>query len=215
MIYQHDRRDTSWESGQINTDQPAFSDPDLIWKTGNLEMYRYLSSRGLNYELAVHNGWTPILRKGLRIYIPATSRLPGHVYWQARGIEGQELRYDSPFGPRRDALVILRGKVQLAQPTVCVVEGPMDALAMVELTGVTGVALMGATPSQEAKDHLVDVVQGFEQVMMIPDQAEIEAMIAVQNYLAVRGIASQLKIPFDKKDIAEYDLKERRALIEN
>jgi len=207
MNYHHDKIEKKWNPGQISTDIGGYYD-----KGGELAMFQYLSSRSLNYTLAVENGWTPVQRKGLRIYIPAVTRIAGHVYWQARGIEGQELRYDSPYGPRRDAIVVVRNTAK-SDEIACVVEGPMDALAMAELTGITGIALMGLTPSDEAKDHLVMICKDYDAVVCLPDRADVEGMLLVQSYLAVRGILSKLVVPWDKKDVAEYSLHDRRTLL--
>jgi len=210
VFYAHDRQEKKWNPGQVNTDRvdSIKAGPlDKYW----VEMFQYLSDRGLSAILASTNGWYPIHRKGLRIYIPATTRIPNHVYWQARGIWGQDLRYDSPYGPRRDALVVVKSKVP--GTIACVVEGPMDALAMAELTGVTGIALMGLSPPQEALDHLVALCQEYEQVFCLPDKADIDGMFKIQNYLSTRGIMSTCKVPLDRKDVACYSLRERRELI--
>jgi len=211
MHYTHDRNERQRNPGQINTRNLPYQN-DMGLDRFDL-MRDYLSARGLNCILALHNGWYPVENKGLRIYIPAVTRIPGHMYWQARSIEGHPLRYDSPFGPRRDALVVVKGEVPCS--TVCIVEGPMDALAMAELTGVAGIALLGLSPPEEALAHLASLCEEYSRVVCVPDKAEIDGMMLIQNYLANRAIQSTMKIPFDRKDIADYNLRDRRLVLDD
>jgi len=211
MHYTHDRNERQRNPGQINTRNLPYLPEMGIDKF--LLMREYLSARGLDYTLAMHNGWYPVQHKGLRVFIPAVTRIPGHVYWQARSVEGHPLRYDSPCGPRRDAVVVVKGAVPCT--TVCVVEGPMDALAMAELTGVAGIALLGLSPPEEALAHLASLCEEYSRVVCVPDRAEIDGMMLIQNYLANRAIRSTMKIPFYMKDIAEYTLRERRLVLDD
>jgi hypothetical protein len=212
MIYAHEEQQLrkSYPVHMVNT--------DIDWKECGEEVeadrtvaWGYLKQRGLDPDLAAQNGWKPIWRKGLRILIPATTRLPGHHYWQARSLGNHPLRYESPNGPRKDALIVVKND----RPRVaCVVEGPMDALAMAELPRTAGIALMGIVPPKDALEHLANLTSTFSMVYCLCDSDQIHGMMGIQNYLATRGIFSVIKVPQGGKDVADMTREERGKLID-
>lgn len=216
MIYEHESRESKYKGEGINTSPP----PRPIKEQWALDlMQEYLSSRDLSYNLALMNGCYPCKSKdAVRIYIPARTRIKDHIYWQARAIEDSWLRYDSPQGPKRDALIVFSNKSyfnHLGLSNVVIVEGPLDALAVASLDSHIGISLMGNNPGQESLDHLADMVIRLKplQVFCVADRDAVGPMHKIQSYLAMRGIMSQLKVPLDKKDLACYSVEERRRLL--
>ena len=213
MTYPHEQKPSRWQPDDVNQDIRHTSastgiDHSMDW----YHMSVYLHERHLSYLLARINERKSIRRKGVRIYIPATTRIPGHVYWQARGIEGQELRYDSPYGPRRDALVITKSNSLKPDHTAVVVEGPMDALAASGVPGHTGIALMGHQPSDEVLAHLVHHVNQYDKVIFVADSDEIAGMAMVQQSVALIGGNPGVCMILDKNDLACYTFSERQDL---
>ena len=205
MFYDHEepRKESRWEAGSVCTDLAPKNKSKYT-----MLMCNYLEGRGLRYGFARRQGWYPCERKGARILIPATSQIPGHTYWQARAIEGQELRYESPNGPRRDSLIVMDRK----SAATAIVEGPMDALAMAEI-GVNAIALMGISPNDEALQHLVSLTSGKSVVYCLCDRDQVHGMMKVQSYLAQREIYSELKCPVLGKDVAEMTVEERKEVL--
>src|SRR5713226_4132736 len=76
-----------------------------------LSMQEYLEKRSLSYTVANRCGWYPAWTHGPRIIIPCT-RDDGLMFWQGRLLDnmphqGGAKRWDSPHGPRGDALCYL------------------------------------------------------------------------------------------------------------
>jgi len=215
MIYTHDREELQREpyTGVITDGPPiAVPDSDIAWDSMNT----YLQARGLSPANATRNGCYPINRKGLRMYIPAETELKGHHYWQARSLEGHELRYDSPFGPRRDAIIVMSGHRGIRPLTkIAIVEGPLDALAVAEYPEWIGIGLMGATPSEEALNHVAHRLRLYQPQVLrcIADRDSVGAMAKIQGWLAMRGYPSELRIPQGFKDICEGTGPQRTELL--
>src|SRR5574338_1697990 len=97
------------------------------------DMYEYLESRDLSFDLAEANGWYPTWHRGPRIVIPCINSA-NFNYWQARAMYEHPIRYDSPAIPRKDSIVFLWPKEnhRLGGSTAVITEGPMDALAAAE-----------------------------------------------------------------------------------
>lgn len=218
MKYQHERKESSGCRNEtrpsINTEAP----PAPLREQWALDMMKeYLEGRGLSYERALSNGCYPVERRGYRLYVPARTRLQGHMYWQARSMDGSQLRWDSPYTPRRDALTIMYGRFKDRTPVeaIVIVEGPMDALAVASLDLHIGIALMGINPTGEALEHLVNKIQMFtpKHIYCVADSDQIAGMCKVQSYMAMRGFVSKLIIPLAHKDIACYSVEERRELL--
>jgi len=174
MIYQHEVKERKQKPLTINTEAP----PAPLKEQWALDMMReYLEGRGLSYERAISNGMYLIQKRGFRVYIPARSRLQGHTYWQARTISNEIPRWDSPNVPRRDALVVIYGRLRdkAGLDRLVIVEGPMDALAVASLDLHIGIALMGISPSQEALDHVFHYVRCFNprDIVCVADKDQI------------------------------------------
>lgn len=223
MIYQHDIQEAKREpnTGVISEPppEPAFSKDDFCpspWQV----MSQYLEGRGISFATARYNGCYPIWYRGLRMYIPAVTRIDGHHYWQARSMDGHQLRYDSPFGSRRDALVVAKriaGR-EWGLVNVVIVEGPLDALAVAETPGrpaLIGVALMGVKPPEEALVHLSHLLHTWQPqaTLLIADRDSVGEMAKIQGWLSMRGYPSELRIPQGFKDVCEGTQEQREELL--
>ena len=177
-------------------------------------LQEYLTARGLSGDIALHNGWyvtwwtAPDGQSVPRIVIPCTSLQEGNRFWQARAVTDDVLpRYDSPHNARGDALVVVNPS--WPQTTgVAVVEGPMDALAAAG-AGYTGIALMGVTPSMEAKEHLRVRLHGRSAVF-VADSDAVHAMLNLMAYViqaeehqTTGGCPRKLVMVYPYKDLAE------------
>ena len=217
MIYQHEINEAKREpnTGVISEPPPvpllSKEDPSP-WQV----MSEYLDTRGISFANARYNGCYPILRKGLRMYIPTLTRIEGHHYWQARSLDGHQLRYESPFGPRRDALVVAKNlSNRFGHMIVAVVEGPLDALAVSECDWRIGVGLMGIRPSEEALVHLSHVLHTLkpQDILLIADRDSVGEMAKIQGWLAMRGYPSELRVPQGFKDVCEGTQEQREELL--
>ena len=221
MIYQHDAQEAKREpnTGVISEfpPEPAFTiDGVSPWQT----MSEYLQGRGISFATARYNGCYPIWRKGLRMYIPAVTRVDGHHYWQARSMDGDQLRYESPFGPRRDALIVAKRVAgrEWGLINVVIVEGPLDALAVAETPGIPaliGIALMGVKPPEEALVHLSYLLHKWrpQSIKCIADSDSVGEMMKIQGWLSMRGYPSELRIPQWFKDVCEGTPEQREELL--
>ncbi len=176
-------------------------------------MAEYLEARGLCFRLARRNWWYGSYCAGdraPRIVIPATSKIPGNVYWQARAMDDNPKRYMSPLAPRGDAVVAVWPFNKEIVRSV-VVEGPMDALAAAE-TGCLGVALMGATPSQDALNLTATLVCGTI-CSVVADMDAQEPAVGFARHLWTEGISASIVLPSPYKDLAEMPLEERKRIL--
>ena len=217
MIYQHEINEAKREpnTGVISEPPPvpllSQEDPSP-WQT----MRDYLGTRGISFANARYNGCYPISRKGLRMYIPAQTRIDGHHYWQARSLDGHQLRYDSPFGPRRDALVVTKNLARVRDlVNVAIVEGPLDALAVSEVEGLIGIGLMGIKPSDEVLTHLLGQLWWAQAqvILLVADRDSVGEMAKIQGWLAMRGYPSELRVPQGFKDVCEGTQEQREELL--
>ena len=217
MIYQHEIKEAKREpnTGVISEPPPvpflSQEDPSP-WQT----MSEYLHGRGISFANARYNGCYPILRKGLRMYIPAQTRIDGHHYWQAKSLDGHQLRYDSPFGPRRDALVVAKNLSRVRDlVNVAIVEGPLDALAVSEVDGFIGIGLMGIKPSDEVLAHLFNQLWCTrpQVILCVADRDSVGEMAKIQGWLAMRGYPSELRVPQGFKDVCEGTIEQRKELL--
>ena len=124
-------------------------------------------------------------------------------------------RYDSPCGPRRDALIQVASFKITPLKRICIVEGPMDALALAELDNTIAYSIMGGNPSSEQIQHLVKQIQSLcpQVVYCVADKDNVGGMAGVQSRLAQYGTKSILTRPLDKKDVACYTLQERGQIL--
>lgn len=218
MIYQHEIKEAKREpnTGVISEPPPVPLFTQDVGISPWQVMSNYLDTRGISFANARYNGCYPISRKGLRMYIPALTRLDGHHYWQARSLDGHQLRYDSPFGPRRDALVLTRNLCRVTElVNVVVVEGPLDALAVSEIEGFVGIGLMGIKPPDEALVHLLSHLdfQKPRVILLIADRDSVGEMAKIQGWLAMRGYPSELRVPQGFKDVCEGTVEQRKELL--
>ena len=217
MIYQHEINEAKREpnTGVISEPPPvpllSQEDPSP-WQI----MSNYLDTRGISFANARYNGCYPILRKGLRMYIPALTRIEGHHYWQARSLCGHQLRYESPFGPRRDALVVMKNLARVRDlVNVAIVGGPLDALAVSEVEGFIGIGLMGIKPSDEVLVHLLGQLWWAQAqvILLVADRDSVGEMAKIQGWLAMRGYPSELRVPQGFKDVCEGTIEQRKELL--
>jgi hypothetical protein len=176
-------------------------------------MAEYLGDRRLELDLAIDNLWYPSCTAGdhhPRIVIPASSKIPGNVFWQARFMgEGVKPKYQSPHAARGDAVVVVWPS-QKGITHSAIVEGPMDALAAAG-TGRMGVALMGVTPPDESLALTAALVRGTICVL-VADTDAIPEMTRVYEYLCQR-VPLVMVSPFPCKDLAEAMPDEREAIL--
>lgn len=175
----------------------------------------YLNQRGLDPDLARANHWYISEEAGdryTRIVIPASSELPGNLFWQARAVDKDvEPRYHSPHTARGDAVVVCWPYSPDARGFV-VVEGPMDALAAAG-EGFTGIALMGVTPPDIALDLTARLIRGT-MALIVADSDSLGAMAKVGFKLVNRGAGVKLVSPSPYKDLAEAPREERRRILD-
>ena len=211
-----------WEAGEPRAkDDTRSFNKHLPPKEEALEgrMRLYLARRRLDYALAAYNQWYPSCRatdSRPRIVIPATSKLVGNVYWQARAIDNDdEPRYQSPYAPRGDAVIVVwpRNEVRWREEgyRAAVVEGPMCALAAAT-EGFLGLALMGVRPSIEALDLTVDLLRGTISTL-IADSDALPEMTKVLMHLVSQKIHCRLVEPYPYKDLAVMPRFERGAFL--
>lgn len=179
----------------------------------------YLYARKLVPELAEENGWyvsTDAQDTYPRIVIPAVTHKAGHVYWQARDISGKAyIRYQSPKGPRHEALV----KVSPfhAPRGIVVVEGPMDALAAAG-EGYLSYALMGMQPNQSTLLHLALLIEDTKELntLVVLDRDSAEHALRIALFLSTQGYYAKVKhLPGPEKDLAACLPKKRNQFLKS
>lgn len=177
-------------------------------------MRAYLRKRGLSPPLAESNGWYPTVDRHTtpRIVIPAQSLLNTWPYYQARAMDNNPKRYDSPRAPRGDAMVVCYPECSDID-CVVLVEGPMDALAAAEC-GYVGIALMGNTPSDSVIDHIREIVKTYSRVVVLSDIDATHEAIEIAHRLWTSGRGAIFRPIYGHKDLAEVPLEKRQDIIE-
>jgi hypothetical protein len=212
-MYTHEQQERKIQTKPMNTSLPV--------RAVNPADYRfaeaYLTSRNLDADIAQENGWYPSWEAGdnfPRIVIPAVTHVAGHVYWQARDMTGKaKIRYQSPSGPRHEALIEVRSCWKEPKGQV-VVEGPMDALAAAG-AGYTGFALMGMMPSLATLMHLGLLLNLDEPVLVLLDRDAGHESVRITTLLAANGFrARRVLMPGSLKDLAACDAKGREHLLD-
>lgn len=187
-----------------------------LYEAGWKFLYDYLEARFLDAYLAEQNGWFPTTAacdQTRRIVIPATRGDGGPSYWQARSVDGHPIRYQSPPIARGDALVVVYpypGEEEHPRKLV-VVEGPMDALAAAG-AGYLGVALMGATPSAVACEHLATFQKHVDATLLVADADAVAAMVPLMAFLSRDGHPVKI-LPARGKDLASMSPSARKRLL--
>ena len=185
------------------------ADPSLI-----LALQEYLEKRSLSYTVADRCGWYPAWAHGPRIITPCT-RDDGPTFWQGRLLDnvphqGSAKRWDSPHGPRGDALCYLPAH---GSRTMVVVEGPMDALAAT-MAGVSAIATLGIGAPGPVLAHAANIIRSgfYNQVIIIPDRDEVGAWVRIQKDLGTMGVIAEIREPW-AKDLADMIPANREELI--
>lgn len=178
----------------------------------------YLEKRNLDWKLARENGWYESDDCGdkyvmyRRVVIPAVTHKAGHVYWQARDLFGHShIRYQSPKGPRHEALVQVTP--ESSRLGVVVVEGPMDALAAAG-AGYVSFALMGMIPSQATLYHLILLVHEYKElpILVLLDRGENANAMRISTFLSSQGyLAKFAELP--EKDLAACNPLQRKSFL--
>jgi hypothetical protein len=209
MYYEHD-----WKEEYT----PAPKEAKATWPPVNPDLWpdfmQYFKWRGLNAELARLNGWYPSSRAGdrwPRVVIPC-ERLDNEVYWQARAMfKFVEIRYQSPKIRREDAIVVVN-EVDRSTKVVVIAEGPFDALAAGEVSGVVGIGLMGNAPPDLVLNHALSIVTKFDGfVLLIPDRDNIAAFAPLLPLFAAYQVRLVPLIEYG--DLAEIPYIKRAKLI--
>lgn len=173
---------------------------------------KYLHARCLSYTLARANYWFPSDQAGddsPRVVILATAT-PPNLFWQARAMDDNPKRYQSPAAPKGDALVIVWPMLDRTPQGVVLFEGPMDALAVAEM-GYVGVACMGL-PTDLGLDALCRGPGGARIVVLDSDYKE--PMLKAAGMLLERGVRVRVVDPYPAKDFAELSPSRRKELLE-
>jgi len=109
-----------------------------------------------------------------------------------------------------------------APKVLAIVEGPMDALAVGELPGCTGIAIMGISPSEETIYHLLTYAKRYGTIMFIADRDQLHGMFNVQTRVLFKAQLMGLDsfyggslITLDRKDFACYNYSERNEMLLN
>jgi len=207
-VYIHERKEPTSYDGP-RPEMPR-ENPSLRHK-----MARYLEKRELSYALADANGWYPSrdVDGYDRIVIPCSNSL-GITYYQARAMDRWvNIRYNSPLATREDSIVIIWPELHSDRKGTVICEGPMDALAAGNL-GFIGIGIMGNTPPESVIDHIVRLVKGFfEPVIVVPDLDHLEMGAFIVGSLAGAKIKARIVLP-KKKDLCEMTFQERKMLLE-
>ena len=214
MYYTHEQQESKKNTHPMCTALP----PMTVDRDAGLLCNEYLLKRNLDPVLAQDNGWFPSREAGdsfLRIVIPCVTHKTAHVYWQARNVTGKAyLRYQSPKGPRHEALCVIHPEQETLGNVV--VEGPLDALAAAG-AGYTGYSLMGMKPSQATLTHLALLLttsEGHEALhtLICLDRGEVANGIKVATFLASQSLpAAVAELP--EKDLAECLPKVREKFL--
>src|SRR2546427_2703926 len=172
-----------------------------------LAMQAYLEKRSLSYTEAARCGWYPAWARGPRIIIPCV-RMDGLNFWQGRLMDAGHIgcdlanlkRWDSPHGPRGDALCYLPTH---GSKTMVIVEGPMDALAAA-MTGVSSIATLGIGAPGPVLAHAANIVRSgfYNQVIIIPDRDEVGAWVRIQTALGTMEVMAEISETW-AKELAE------------
>lgn len=213
--YEHEALWDRWNTwGNYGQDKPRVA-PESIWypKEGPDELWRametYLASRNLDVKMAVDLfNWYPAEYHGPRIIIPCV-RTDSYNFWQGRLIGNDTSkfkRWDSPSGPRGDAVCFL--DTPGADYSV-VVEGPMCALAAA-MEGMAAVAVLGLGMNKAVLGHVVKLVAPYKAVFVIPDKGAWGQWTRAQGVLSNNGISSFLIDPAPYKDLAEMSIEQRK-----
>lgn len=210
MFYTHEAQER-----KVNVHPMCATLPRQSLAQGN--MADYLLDRNLDPGLARKNGWyqsTDCNDEYARVVIPAATHKTGHVYWQARDTTGKAfIRYQSPKGPRHEALIKIEPSAPSNPRGIVVVEGPMDALAAAG-EGYLAYALMGMKPSKATLMHLALLIEDMCEldILVILDRGEFANSMAVSTFLSTQGYhAKAAELP--EKDLAQCLPEKRRAFL--
>jgi len=207
--YTHERRERT-EPDRINTESYPAEACYL-----RADMKRYLDKRGLDYAIARTNDWYPSVDAGddsPRIVIPATTQIDRHKFWQARAMDGNKKRYQSPYGSRLDAVVVVYADgANDHDEKMVLVEGPMDALAAAG-EGYTAIALMGVTPGPRILRHVATLTQS-SRVLFIADADAVGKTAELIAWLSAMGVAIRMTTTFIEKDLAAMTQEHRGMLL--
>lgn len=211
MIYEHERVEKSFVDLEDRV-RPRYPRevPELL-----PAMEGYLEGRDLSFGLARKNLWYPAFYRddSPRIVIPCTNT-PAFPYFQARAMDDNPKRYDSPHFPRHDSLALVWPRsLRSLSRVVVVIEGPLDALAAAG-EGYLGIGLMGSNPSYLQINHISQmlVVKASDRVLIVPDLDSPELGPMLVSDLAQEGVRSEIRMP-SEKDLAKMERQRRRRLL--
>lgn len=212
-MYWHEYEERKPNAKPMCTELPA----QTVDLKHELAAHNYLTERNLDKALARFNGWYVSTEAGdryTRIVIPAVTHKAGHAYWQARDVTGKAfIRYQSPEGPRHEALV--RVETKDTPKGVLIVEGPMDALAGAG-EGYLSYALMGMQPSKATLMHLALLVEDnrCQNVLVLLDRDSAQHATAVSTFLCSQGYFAQSNcLPGPEKDLAQCQPQKREVFL--
>ena len=179
-------------------------------------MRSYLQDRNLDYDTARHNGWYPSLHAGdeaIRVVMPATNS-QNIAYWQARSLNDEEPRYQSPPVPRGDSVIQVWPRNTDYCPLTILCEGPMDALAAAS-HGIRGIALMGNNPTDETITMLRALLDQDDIVTYFTDRDAVPAAIDLVKKLSRVGVYITISDPSPYKDLASMPKRIRADVLQH
>jgi len=209
MFYDHEVQERKLNEHPMNITLP----PQSICQE---HMYEYLAVRNIDEAVTRANGWYESARAVdtfIRIVIPCVTHKAGHKYFQARDTTGKaHLKYQSPKGPRHEALVRML-PLKRAKGTV-VVEGAFCA-ARAAMHGYIAYALMGMMPSQATLLHLCLLIEDNKElpVLVLLDRDSGAAAVKVVTFISSQGYNCRMGTFSKSKDLAELPVKESANLL--
>lgn len=212
MYYWHEEQERKPNVKPMCTELPS----RCVDTTIGMRACDYMAERKLSRTVALANGWYVSNEAGdkfPRIVIPAITHKVGHVYWQARDITGRAyIRYQSPEGPRHEALIRVM-PCRKRPKGIVVVEGPMDALAAAGC-GYIGYALMGMQPNSATMMHLALLIEDNPDlnVLVLLDRGEVANGVKVSLFLSSQGYSAKVaELP--AKDLAACEPVTRQKFL--
>lgn len=160
------------------------------WEPLSKRALRYLSSRGINKELAVRLGIVEMVER-LRVVVPFFGPTGRIIYWSARAYSLQEEGPKYLGAGGRHPLYVLPGWQR--QEELVVVEGVFDAIAVAQHYGGTVAALSGKSLPLYLQPELLGLVS--RRIIMLLDSDALDAAMKLQARLAGRIRVDVVPLP--------------------
>lgn len=194
---------TAETSGLTDTNMPRIDLPETFVKDYFSE---WVYKRGFHYDLL--SKWGCGSNNFGDLIIPLEDAYSRLVGWVSRRQNAVPKYWYSP-GMRKSLLLFGETKLQIPEPFVCITEGTLDALWLIQ-HGIAAVALLGAVPSKYQIQRL-QKIRTQELVMCLDnDSAGSKGMDRLRNQLHNSFILSRISLPSIYKDV--QDVRNRTDL---